>query len=323
MNLKVVRFKYIFDLHPARRNTRPEYTNNTNLKFYKYTGGSNTNTCVKFTLDSSAGFFSQFFFLCNAYIFSKKNNYDFFIEDSKWHYSYKNGWHDYFTTLNKWSETITKYNTIHSFKHCTINNTPDYTIDDYIGCIQEIFKVNNDIQEYATTFINKIKTPYKSLYIRRGDKTSGNIKEMDTLSITDIISKTDIKNEAGSVFVMTDDYTVINELKQQLSNCTLFTTTLEDKNGMNVRKLDSETPDKKKEHMYDLLKSCIILLNGSSCWSDLRSNVGRFHKLHSFDKVQLYPTIAIRSKTDKIQPWYSLIDYNDCIILGCGINREC
>ena len=57
----------------------------------------NTQTIV-FQLNHSHGFYSQLFFLLQTYIYSKTNNYSFYIDSSNWCYTFNKGWNDYFKT---------------------------------------------------------------------------------------------------------------------------------------------------------------------------------------------------------------------------------
>ena len=56
---------------------------------------------IIFRLDESNGFFCLFFLMCNAYIASKKMGSPFYITHLNWCYTYSEGWHDYFITLQK------------------------------------------------------------------------------------------------------------------------------------------------------------------------------------------------------------------------------
>ena len=51
---------------------------------------------ILFELNRKAGFYSEFFFLCWAYIHSKALRCRFYITHKNWTYTFKDGWHDYF-----------------------------------------------------------------------------------------------------------------------------------------------------------------------------------------------------------------------------------
>ena len=173
-------------------------------------------TAVVFNLDKSndAAFYSLFLFMCESYIIAKKYNYDFYIYDKEWPYLYEKGWHDYFDSLNVYTDDIgSKYANVIQCYHGNINslieNVKDYkgtTLQEYIDCIKDIYKLKPHIIEKANEIISNMGRDYTALYIRRGDKmTSGESKYVST---SDILKMIDINNN-NPLFIQTDDYTVV------------------------------------------------------------------------------------------------------------------
>ena len=265
-------------------------------------------TAVVFTLNSSAGFFSVFFMMCKAYLYAKSNNYDFYIDHDNWQYTYNKGWHDYFTSLRVWEpENITNYIKIHRFNHGNCKKLQRHTIYSYITAIQEIFVVNETIQNMVKKYIaNTIQNDYVSLYVRRGDKTKGEDKEMDELTLEEIVKST-IQYNKPNLFVQTDDYSVIEELKTILPFTNIFTFTNKNERGSKNGNMLKWSSSQRKLETENLLASILVFVNGSHGWSDHRSNVGRFHKLFAYNNTSLYPYFKhIHSMNTIIDPAYSM-----------------
>ena len=95
---------------------------------------------VVFLLTDNAGFFSVFFFLCQAYLYAQKNGYDFFVDSSRWAYTSKYGWHDYFITLKEFDDSnASTYEYIIPLMHMHMKDAPFYTLKDYKKAIEEIY----------------------------------------------------------------------------------------------------------------------------------------------------------------------------------------
>jgi hypothetical protein len=254
------------------------------IKSLRKKRGGSKPTIVIFDLNSNAGFFSQFWFMCKAYIYAKKSNFPFFINSSSWNYKSKDGWHDYFISLNEYKDDgITK--DIQHFSHYNDSGIPkNYTIMEYIEVLQEIYKPNEYIHGKIKEYVDQHK-PYNSIYIRRGDKGA----ETPMNPIDEILGFTDLKGTTKKLFVQTDDYSVIGELQKLLPSVEMITLTQEKKLGAhfgNILQIDNE---KRKEETENLLISIGIFLQGEKCWTDIRSNIGRFHKFADFTKVKYYP----------------------------------
>lgn len=246
-----------------------------------------SHTAVVFELNRAAGFFSVFFMLCTAYIYAKKHNYDFYIQHSNWHYTYEKGWHDYIDSLTYWDPAL-KYDSVEYYKHASLGEIPDYTLDDYEIAVSEIFKPKYEIQNKVNEILATYPSKFNSLYIRRGDKIHGSIKEMDELSIQQIVSFTNLES-SQNLYVQTDDYTVIETLQQLMPQTNILTLTTPDERGSSNLNLHNESPQKRYDETVKLLVQTMLFVRGLNCWSDWRSNVGRIHKVLAYDKVKFYP----------------------------------
>ena len=268
-------------------------------------------TAVVFTLDSSAGFFSVFFMMCKAYLYAKTNKYDFYIDHDNWQYTYNEGWHDYFKSLRVWTPDIkSKYSIIKKFNHGNCDRLQQHSIHSYISVIHELFALNDVIQTMAQTFIkNNIKSDYVSLYIRRGDKTNGKFKEMDEWSTDEIVQNTiqrQISKTKTNLFVQTDDYSVIEDLQSMMPFTNIFTFTKKEERGSKNGNMLTWSSQQRKSETENLLASILVFRQGNHCWSDHRSNVGRFHKLFAYNKTSLYPIFKDNAKHTNIDPSHGM-----------------
>lgn len=239
---------------------------------------------VVFTLTHGAGFGSVFGYMLQAYIYAKKGGYAFRVKNENWQYGPEKGWHDFFTTLEAYNsaEKMKEEN----FKHAT-GPRESYTLGEYHEAIKEIYKPNKEILEAAEEFKKKIGGSYKSVFVRRGDKTSGEGKEMDAADLSSLTKEMGIKD--GNLFVMSDDYAVVEEIKELLPNVKVFTLTEPEAKGFSIHRIQSASVEVKKKEAAELFTSVEIFHGGEKGWADNRSNLGRFLKMRDLEKVVLYP----------------------------------
>ena len=246
-------------------------------------GGGST---VVFSLTSNAGFGSVLGFLAQCYIYAKEKGYSFVVKDDGWQYTYKRGWHDYFKSLQDYDSSAS-YGHQENYKHASVDGVPKYTLGKFNEAMKEIFLLNDDLMARAQSFIDGIGGPYVSIYVRRGDKITGTFKEMEAMDMKTLIDGTGIQD--GNVFVMTDDYAVVDEVKKLLPACKIFTMTEEASRGADADALRNNAPDQRKKHAEELFTSIEVFNRGDKGWADNRSNVGRLLKIRNPDKIILYP----------------------------------
>jgi hypothetical protein len=255
---------------------------------------------VFFTNDAGAGFGSVFFFMIQAYIYAKKNGNDFRIKDDGWVYTYDKGWHDYFDSLDDYDPAV-KYDEIRHSSHNKNHDIPDHTFQEYSDAVQEVFKPVRRIQDMAKRTIKSMNGPYVSIYVRRGDKVEGKYNEMKAADLDTVIKATGIKS--GNVFVMTDDYSVVEEIRILLPDCKVSTLTPPETKGSFHDTMKDGTAEKRKAHGEELFTSIEVFRHGARGWADGRSNMGRLLKLQDPAKVTLYPS-DVTSPDSIIRPWY-------------------
>jgi len=262
--------------------------------------GGNKPTIVVFDLNDTIGFFSQFWFLCQAYIYAKINEYPFFVNSSNWNYKSEHGWHDYFKSLKEYKEDDIPKD-IKRFAHQNNHGIPTYKIIDYINAVKEIYILNDDISAKIRERVKEYG-PYNSIYVRRGDKRVENPMN----PIKEIVGLTDLKDDGTQLFVQTDDYGIIGELKAILPSVKMLSITSEEKKGAEAHHILMMDSKKRREETENFLISIGIFLAGEKCWTDIRSNVGRFHKIADFKKVKYYPDNKDVDINKEVIPQYSI-----------------
>lgn len=292
-------------------------------------------------LQNHSGFYSTFFFTVNHYMFAKKNNLNFLLNGDNWLFRYKDGWTDYFETMDITQNQTTESNMI---SHPHILQT--YPLYEYVSYMKEIYVYNENTKkriEEAKNKLNIVDGKYDSIFIRRGDKLCHESpyfpteKYIDELLIRDPQCKT--------IFLQTDDYNSFIDLDNYIkernldiriitlcdkntkgmvvlecividsitenyrekqdtffNNKELMNTVVNDlKNSVHVSKLSK---DELFEHTIQLIVGIEIVLQSNICVCDYFSNISRF--------IKLMHTIP-----DNVFDIYrpdNMIDYNTTII---------
>lgn len=269
----------------ARNTRRGRKLRRKSRRRHRRQRGGAGNTVV-FSLTSSAGFGSVLGFLAQCYLYAKEKGYRFVVKDDGWQYTYKNGWRDYFKSLQPYDPSA-DYGHQENYKHASVNGVPFYTLGKFNEVMKDIYVMNDDLMARAQSFIDGIGGPYVSIYVRRGDKINGAFKEMDAIDLKGLIDGTGIKD--GNVFVMTDDYSVVDEVKKILPSCKIFTMTEKVSRGADADELRNNAPDQRKKHAEELFTSIEVFNRGQKGWADNRSNIGRLLKIRGPEKITLYP----------------------------------
>ena len=237
---------------------------------------------IIFCLDYTNGFFSLFFIMCNAYIASKKMGSLFYITHSNWTYTYSEGWHDYFTTLQKPTLFPRLFNPIRVGCDPDRFYKPDFPLQEYVTAIHELFRLKSDLVTRVNIIVANIPSDYIAVFVRRGDKLIQEAKYIPFSEILQCIPH----SKTSTFFIQTDDYGVIEEAKQLLPNARIISTVPSTKRGSfhNTQRSRQQI----REETEEMLIGLSVCLRSSSCWTDDTSNVGRFLKLSS-PRVHIYP----------------------------------
>lgn len=288
-------------------------------------------------LRNDTGFYSQYFFVMNHYLYCKENQINLMVDSKNWLFSSKDGWSDYFESIDL------QFNDNDSTKTKTVGHPEtlsDYKIIEYKNIIGEVYKYNEktkaNIDQYKTTH-HLLYKEYDSIRIRRGDKLAAeSLYINETKYIEYLLEKNPL---CKKIFVSTDDYNAFigitdyvtrNNLNIELiTSCDKnnfgFTTSkhFKDniKNGINreyvdtvidkinkSKSVDEMNHDEKYKHTIDLLTDVDILINSNICVLDYQSNISRFVKLAHNDPENVYDILNPNKEIDfnkKICPAYS------------------
>jgi hypothetical protein len=265
-----------------------------------------TNECNVFNLNSSAGFFSVFFFMCQTYLVAKKKGIPFFVQNQGWPFAIERGWNDYFTTLDTGSQQLCA-NPRYS-AHLMTEPGHIFTVKEYVDTIQEIFKPNERINAIIRDMKAKLGPNYTAIMIRKGDKVQGPTKEMSDIPVADLLEQLKIQDDGRTVFLMTDDISVLGEVKAALPSCRVLTLSSEKETGFYLAQFHMRSAEERREHTDTMIASSMILIGGAPAWADTRSNTGRFLYLLSPSTVRLYPQPHPETvpAEQKIEPAYDL-----------------
>jgi hypothetical protein len=278
---------------------------------------------VVYTLDERGGFFSSFFFLCEAYLYAKKQGLPFFVDSSRWIYG---RWHTFFQTLQEWDngfsspfterespshvkglgscQDLWKEGKSLGFSHMyskivTCNHNDLRSIGRFVenGGIRIL--CTNSLKEYidsvAEIFVLKEELqiriqeeayrlgPYKALFVRRGDKIISG--EAEHVSLSTILSQTNFVSE-DTIYVQSDDYTVVEEMQTMFPN--VRHTINSDQRGSIHEEFIKLSEDDRIAHTKGMLIGLGLCGKAMECWTDETSNVGRFLKLAFFETTYLY-----------------------------------
>lgn len=272
-------------------------------------------------LNRSAGFFSQFFFTMNHYIYCKKHQIDFTLNTENWTFSYEKGWTDYFEPIDlTFQETKETTHNNYSIRYGHGYIIEDVPFHEYKTIIPEVYRYNEFIKkeiEKKKKELNLDTDKYASIFIRRGDKLLCESKYIPTEKYIECLLKQE--PNCQTIFLQTDDYncykdirTYLNKTNQEyirlITLCpeTLFGLTMSDREFYNtqsnfeenqpyiekIRSMNVQNKlvfDLNKEEMLDHMIRFLVgvdLLNQSSiCVTDYSSNVAKFLKLWKGDKV--------------------------------------
>jgi len=266
-------------------------------------------------LNRAAGFFSQFFFTINHYIYCMKNKIDFTLKSDDWTFLYKDGWTDYFIPIELRFEDTNHINT--HYGHGNI--IEDVSFSEYKNALPFVYKYNDFIKSKINEKMDELKLvkgEYTSIFIRRGDKLLCESKFIETEKYIEALLK--VEPNCKTIFLQTDDYNCYNDIIKYITEngLNIQVTTLCDSNlfgftmsgvefyntesnfeennpyihkirTMNIKNkiIFDMNKEEIREHMITFLVGLDIVLQSKICITDYSSNVGKFIKLWNGDSV--------------------------------------
>ncbi len=168
--------------------------------------------------------------------------------------------------------TFELWNSIHYEMNPALNYSilsKQINIKDYTGNLSELYKeiirktwrYNDSIQEKMAQLKSLLNLPekYIGMHIRQGDKILENViySWKDYFDVLHSISP--VKENSLDIFMLTDDYTIIEEIRYEYPNFRIFTFCDENDRGYINSAFQEQTPEFKQLKLIKLFLSIDIL----------------------------------------------------------------
>lgn len=266
-----------------------------------------------YRLGGSTGFFSEYNNMILAIHYCLVNEYQFVLESENANFSSGQGWNEFFIPFcneirNKWLNKFNYrvkpvyknkyewfffnlYKKIHPRYHYMYSLFDDIRLQS-LKCQYHINKLNlhgtllqncsaihKMIWSYnpqtkarITDLIKSVGLPnsYAGIHIRQGDK----IEEASLYDIDKYLEVLQRNSTEQNVFVLTDDYSVIEYLRSHYTNYIFTTLCQPDENGYSLAKLLETSFDKQREAYFRLWASMDILSEASFFVGTYSANPG-------------------------------------------------
>lgn len=260
-----------------------------------------------YRIGHSAGFYSEFNNMVLAIIYCQKNGIDLEIYSKYANFGHKNGWTDFFEPFLKESKNPIHYLInerfdnpkggvrgllfkVYKLLHPNVLLTADLwnafrDFDNNDQClsdlrhdarkkIEQIYIFNNHTKIEITSLMNKVDMaePYLGFHIRGGDKSI----EHELVPIQKYISKAEFYSNIRSAFVSTDDYTFVENLREEYPYWSFQTLTKPSDRGYVQSNFNKLSNKEKKEQLINMFASMEYLSRADQCFCTFSSNIGMF-----------------------------------------------
>ena len=140
---------------------------------------------------------------------------------------------------------------------------------------KNIFRFNNETKKEIYKLIESLKLPkkYIGFHIRAGDK----ITEAELIKPEKYIESLKKHSDIKDIFISTDDYSIVEKLKNQYGNkYNIYTLTNKKELGYNQYDFEMSNKNEKYNHLIEFFASIEILLNSELCFGSYTSNPSIF-----------------------------------------------
>ncbi|MFZ4798842.1 MAG: hypothetical protein ACOYMA_15180 [Bacteroidia bacterium] len=127
-----------------------------------------------------------------------------------------------------------------------------------IKAINDTWRLNPSTQKEVDKIIKNLNLPDKFIgtQVRAGDKST----EQLTYHFTDYLNKIDsLQTNIKDIFILTDDYSIITDIKSQFPQYRIFTLCNENEKGYDNDIFQNQNKDMKKSKLINLIASVEIL----------------------------------------------------------------
>ena len=264
-----------------------------------------------FRIGIDAGFFSEYNNMILAYLYCKENNIDFSLYSENANFAFKYGWEDYFlpfcpkvtdpihqqinirghhpmSRLNKMRTLFFK------LRHRGISLTQDlwfkYRDWDFAKqkfgvdkvdlqtaaglLVKETWRYNEQTQQEIDARIKELNLPdqYVGVHIRGGDK----FIEARLMEVNQYVEKIESVSDIKSIFVLTDDYRIIDSLCELRPSWQIYTLCRPEERGYFHEQFEKVNLEQRKEDHLKLFSSIEVLAKAASFVGTYTSNPGMY-----------------------------------------------
>ena len=282
-----------------------------------------------FHIGAEAGFYSEFCNMVSAILYCLQHHYKFILYSKDANFGFDNGWRDYF--LPFCDETTffihKKYNyrkiqtasnpkknlLVKLYKYFNKNTMFTYDLWDEYFCkkFDEVYfdipelQINGNLQQASAIIVdmiyrfneNTLKNieeypiqfdKYLSMQIRRGDK----ITECSLPPIQRYFEEAQ-KNNIKQVFMLTDDYKVIEDIRVLYSEWEIISFVNQNEKGYYHKEFESLNKEEKRKNLIKLFASVELIRRSDLFIGTYTTNVGLFlgmamprEKIKSIQKIK-------------------------------------
>ena len=264
-----------------------------------------------FRIGIDAGFFSEYNNMILAYLYCLENGIDFSLYSENANFSFDKGWEDYFLPFcpkvtdpihnqinirghHKMSRKNKLRTLLFKLRHQQISLTHDlwFKYRDWSFAKQKFGERSLDLQEAAgelvkqtwryneatqkeiTARINSLNLPdqYLGLHIRGGDK----FIEAKLMEINSYIDKIESLSDIKSIFLLTDDYRVVDSLRALRPAWDIYTFCRAEERGYFHDQFEKVNSEQRKEDHLKLFSSIEVLANAAFFVGTYTSNPGMY-----------------------------------------------
>lgn len=177
-----------------------------------------------------------------SYMVCKKQGIPFTIDSREWIFTHDKGWHDYFTTL----EESPVYDILPQI-NWDKSDDRQFTVAEYKKAMKDIFVYQPYFYELAEKVSKELGLgdDYTAVFIRRGDKLLGESVYIPTEAYVHLALSTG----ASTVFVQTDDYRVVEEIRSIIAS-----------NGFSTRVVTTCPPNKHGHFVFPVETSKVVTM---------------------------------------------------------------
>jgi len=194
------------------------------------------------------------------------------------YYKYKYNF-DYFT-FELWNKSLhfnpyyfpNKQNEIIKYDNC------EYRIRDLIKVIIGLtYKFSSDVEREINVLTSKLllESSYIGMHIRAGDKILENIV-FEYNHYFELLKKIDAKKKYSKIFILTDDYTVIESIRLSFPEYEFYTLCSEEERGYDNSSFSKKCNDYKRDKLINMFASVELLVKSSIFIGVYNSNLDMF-----------------------------------------------